>query len=193
MTVTDRIDQVADEVRDLLSARPAPDLTGAVMSQIGELEPLPAPRQQGLFGRLAAWLWMPRELSIRPAYALGAAAIVALLIVMPFTRPPVSVPAVDFAEDVVDAQVFVQFRLDAPASRVQLAGSFTNWEPRYELRQSAPGIWTITVPLTEGVHDYAFVLDGRRWVADPHAPQIGDGFGGTNSRLALLPPEPPQL
>ena len=33
-----------------------------------------------------------------------------------------------------EAQMFVQFRLDAAASRVQLAGSFTNWEPRYELR-----------------------------------------------------------
>jgi 1,4-alpha-glucan branching enzyme len=89
--------------------------------------------------------------------------------------------------------VFVQFRLDASASRVQLAGSFTNWEPRYDLRQSAPGIWTITVPLTQGVHDYAFVVDGQRWIPDPYAPQIGDGFGGTNSRLALMSPATPQL
>jgi 1,4-alpha-glucan branching enzyme len=89
--------------------------------------------------------------------------------------------------------VFVQFRLDASASRVQLAGSFTNWEPRYDLRQSAPGIWTITVPLTQGVHDYAFVVDGQRWIPDPYAPQIGDGFGGTNSRLALMSPPTPQL
>jgi 1,4-alpha-glucan branching enzyme len=76
---------------------------------------------------------------------------------------------------------------------VQLAGSFTNWEPRYELRQAAPGIWTITVPLTQGVHDYAFVVDGEQWVADPYAPQIGDGFGGTNNRLALLSPDTPTL
>jgi 1,4-alpha-glucan branching enzyme len=87
----------------------------------------------------------------------------------------------------------VQFHLETAAMRVQLAGSFTNWEPRYELRQSAPGIWTITVPLTEGVHDYAFVVDGQQWVPDPHAPQIGDGFGGTNSRLALLHPDTPEL
>jgi 1,4-alpha-glucan branching enzyme len=92
-----------------------------------------------------------------------------------------------------DPHVFVQFRLDAAASRVQLAGSFTNWEPRYEMRQSASGIWTITVPLTQGVHDYAFVVDGQQWVPDPHAPQIGDGFGGTNSRLALLSPDAPRL
>ena len=52
---------------------------------------------------------------------------------------------------------------------------------------------TITVPLTQGVHDYAFVVDGQQWVPDPYAPQINDGFGGTNSRLALLPPDAPQL
>ena len=32
--------------------------------------------------------------------------------------------------------MFVQFRLEAAASCVQLAGSFTNWEPRYELLQA---------------------------------------------------------
>ena len=54
-------------------------------------------------------------------------------------------------------------------------------------------MWSITVPLTQGVHDYAFVVDGQQWVADPYAPQIGDGFGGTNNRLALLPPDSPRL
>jgi hypothetical protein len=37
------------------------------------------------------------------------------------------------------------------------------------------------------------VVDGREWVPDPYAPQIGDGFGGTNSRLTLLSPDTPQL
>ena len=53
----------------------------------------------------------------------------------------------------------------------------------------APGVWTITVPLTQGVHDYAFVVDGRQWIPDPYAPRVDDGFGGTNSRLTLLLPE----
>jgi hypothetical protein len=191
-TVTDHIDRAADEARAFLSARPAPDVTAAVMSQIGSLEPLPAPPRRGVIGRLTALLWAPREIAIRPLYALGVAAAVVMLAWLPWSsqRPAPGVLAVTGP---AEPQVFVQFRLDAAASRVQLAGSFTNWEPRYELRQSGPGVWTITVPLSEGVHDYAFVVDGGQWVPDPYAPQIGDGFGGTNSRIALLSPETPQL
>ncbi len=185
-------DTVIAETRAFLAARPAPDLRAAVMSRIENLGPFAAPRRPALIERLAQLLWSPREVSIRPAFALVGAAAVIVLLVIPYIRPvPSSAPQV--AGDVADPHVFVQFHLETPAMRVQLAGSFTNWEPRYDLRQSAPGIWTITVPLTEGVHDYAFVVDGRQWVPDPHAPQIGDGFGGTNSRLALLHPDTPEL
>jgi len=90
----------------------------------------------------------------------------------------------------VDTPVYVQFRLEAAgASRVALAGNFTGWEPRYELQETAPGSWSIVLPLRPGVHDYAFVVDGRHWVADPYAPRVDDGFGGANSRIALLPPD----
>jgi 1,4-alpha-glucan branching enzyme len=88
---------------------------------------------------------------------------------------------------------FVQFRFEAPdASQVQLAGSFTEWQAHHDMHQSAPGIWTITVPLSPGVHDYAFIVDGDRWTPDPYAPTVNDGFGGTNSRLALVLPEAPR-
>ena len=190
--MNDQIDRAIHETRELLAARPAPDVRAAVMSRIANVEPLPLPRPPGALKRMAQMVWAPRQISIRPAFALAAAAVVVLLLVMPYSRlRPKAGPQGGTAS--ADPQVFVQFRLDAAASRVQLAGSFTNWEPRYDLRQSAPGIWTITVPLTQGVHDYAFVVDGQRWIPDPYAPQIGDGFGGTNSRLALMSPVAPQL
>jgi hypothetical protein len=189
--MTDEIERAAEDTRAFLGERPAPDLTAAVMRGIEGLEPLPAPARPGPFARFASLLWAPREISVRPAFALaGAAALIVLLGIPYFGERAADSPGVAASRD---THVFVQFRLDATASRVQLAGSFTNWEPRYELRQAAPGIWTITLPLTQGVHDYAFVVDGRQWVADPYAPQIGDGFGGTNNRLALLSPETPQL
>jgi hypothetical protein len=190
--MNDEIDRATDETRALLAARPAPDVTAAVMSRIENLEPWASPRRTGVLGRLATLVWTPREFSIRPAFALvGVGAVVILLWVAYLGKGPSATTHVTGGPG--DPHVFVQFRLDAAASRVQLAGSFTNWEPRYELRQAAPGIWTITVPLTQGVHDYAFVVDGQQWVPDPYAPQIGDGFGGTNSRLALLSPDTPQL
>ena len=121
-----------------------------------------------------------------------ATAAAVLLLLVPYARLT-SPTGAQAGRGSADPQVFVQFRLDASASRVQLAGSFTNWEPRFDLHQSAPGIWTITVPLTQGVHDYAFVVNGKQWIPDPYAPHIDDGFGGTNSRLALMSPVAPRL
>lgn len=185
----DKNDEVIAETRAFLAARPAPDFRAAVMSRIEHFEPAQPAQRPGLIERLGRLLWLPREVSIRPAFALaGAAAVAALVAVLP-SREVTPQASIDEA----DPHVFVQFHLETAAMRVQLAGSFTNWQPRYDLRQSAPGVWTITVPLTQGVHDYAFVVDGQQWVPDPHAPQIGDGFGGTNSRLALLHADTPEL
>ena len=190
--MNNEIDRATHETRVFLATRPAPDLRAVVMSQIESLEPAASPRRASVLKRLTTLLWAPREISIRPAFVLVGVGTLVILLLVAYVgeAPSVSTPV---AGGPADATVFVQFRLDASASRVQLAGSFTNWEPRYELRQSASGIWTITVPLTQGVHDYAFVVDGQQWVPDPYAPQIDDGFGGTNSRLALLSPDTPQL
>jgi hypothetical protein len=184
----DQIDRAAGEIRAFVDDRPTPDLRAAVMSRIETF----SSSRPGLIRRLGTLLWAPREVSIRPAFALAAAGVVAIFVAIPALDRAPSDPAL-VADSGSAPHLFVQFRLEADASRVQLAGSFTNWEPRYELRQFTPGIWTITVPLTQGVHDYAFVVDGQQWVADPYAPQIGDGFGGTNNRLALLSPDTPQL
>jgi 1,4-alpha-glucan branching enzyme len=92
---------------------------------------------------------------------------------------------VDDGEDV--RAVRVRFRLDAPsASSVSLVGGFTGWQPTVRLRQEAPGVWSAVVPLEPGVHDYAFVIDGSEWVLDPLAQRVNDGFGGQNSRVAVL-------
>lgn len=85
------------------------------------------------------------------------------------------------------ATVYVRFDVMVPdAEAVELAGSFSDWEPRYALTPSGEDHWTVTVPLAPGVHDYLFVVDGSRQVLDPAAPQIADGFGSYNNRIALL-------
>lgn len=171
-----------EATREFVAARPAPDLKAAVMSRIEEIG-TPAPHRARVFARLAAALWTPRVVAIplRPAYGLIAAAIVAAIVMSPPLASPVASP---------EQQIFVQFRLEAMnASTVRLAGSFTNWQPRYELHETSPGSWTVTLPLSTGIHDYVFIVDGQRWVADPYAPHVDDGFGGTNSRIALLAPD----
>jgi hypothetical protein len=186
--------RAVNETRAFLAARPVPDVTDRVMRRLDPRAHTAPPRPRRLRDRVLQSLWAPRQVSIRPAYALvAAAACIALLVIAgPDVRRTLALvpPSVT---GVADARLFVQFRLQAEASNVRLAGSFTNWEPAYELNQMAPGVWTITVPLSQGVHDYAFVVDGQQWIPDPYAPRIDDGFGGTNSRLTLLVPDTPRI
>jgi AMP-activated protein kinase-like protein len=188
--------RAVEETRAFIDARPAPDFTAGVVGRIGELAMPPA--RPGALRRLFDWIWTPRHVDVRwrPAYGLVAAAVVFLLIIfLPYGwRRPAGQPLSLTSASNTDPHVFVQFRLEAAdAMDVRLAGSFTNWQPRYSLHQASPGVWTITVPLSAGVHDYVFVVDGQRWVADPYAPHVDDGFGGVNSRIALVPPDAPRL
>jgi hypothetical protein len=178
----------------LREQEPIPDLTASVMARIEKRESAEAQEAAteapGLLSgleRLARRIWEPRPIRMRPAWGIvGAAALLVLMLVVPGETPVLDV-AVDEREQ--PTQIFVQFRLDAPeASNVQLAGTFTGWEAEYPMQQNAPGVWTILVPLEPGVHEYAFVVDGQEWRPDPWAPRVDDGFGGHNSRVAVMPP-----
>ena len=171
-----------------LRAAPAPDLSARVMAAL----PRSAPRS--VSDRLAAalgWLWQPRPLrfTLRPAYGLAFAAVAAAVLALPDAPPSADVRA-PLAQVAAPAAppVYVQFRIAVPNARtVSLAGTFTGWKPAVALQRGDDGEWTALVPLRPGVHDYAFVVDGERWVPDPNAPQVDDSFGGTNSRISLPP------
>jgi hypothetical protein len=178
------------EVADSLRVAPVPELTERVMRA---LPPHPAPRPSA-WERVRRWLWAPRELALtfRPAYALAGlatATLAGVLLLSPRSDRSGPGETAQVAEVSPSQRVYVQFRLDvSDASRVEVAGSFTGWKPTVELHERTPGIWTALVPLDPGVHDYTFVIDGRRWIPDPTAPQVSDDFGGTNSRLFLPAP-----
>ena len=141
-----------------------------------------------------AWRWLntPRNielrLRVRPwtvwAGALAAAAALALLVGRPAPEP---VPGAQARGGTRDS-VLVRFVLYAPgARRVAVAGTFNQWD-----RAAAPltpagtsGVWTTTLALPVGQHQYAFVVDGARWVVDPGAPAVDDGFGRRNSVVAV--------
>jgi hypothetical protein len=160
---------------------PMPDLSQAVLSRLEAIEPAPA--RQGRVRSAWGWFWQPRPVALRPAYGLAAFALAALLL----TRAPEPQTQVNAPVAQATPQVLIQFRLDAPdAQQVSLAGDFTGWQPQHEMTRSENGAWTIVVPLNPGVHEYAFIIDGEEWVADPLAPAVEDGFGGQNSKLAVL-------
>lgn len=130
------------------------------------------------FGRAVAWLTSPREvrLVVRPwmAGALAAAAALVLLVARP--EAPAAVGG-----------VAVRFVLHAPeAQTVSLAGTFNQWDAEATpLVRSDGGMWSATLVLPAGEHEYAFVVNGERWVPDPAAPGVDDGFGRRNSVLTL--------
>lgn len=182
-----------------LRAMPAPDLRAAVMRSLPP-RPVQAPAAASpaagpaLWRGVSEWLWRARQVSFtfRPAYALAGAMLAAFAIVQvprpgAPAAPRTAVVAPQQARE--PATVYVQFRVEAPqAHDVAIAGTFTGWKPADVLKETAPGVWTALIPLRPGVHDYAFVVDGKEWIPDANATQVRDDFGGTNSRISIPPP-----
>jgi hypothetical protein len=77
--------------------------------------------------------------------------------------------------------------VDSNARRVELVGDFNEWaKGSTQLKPSgAPGVWTVSVPLSPGRHEYAFIINGSRWVADPLAVKSSDDFGTESSVIRV--------
>lgn len=143
-----------------------------------------------------AWVTRPRVLRLSPLAGLAAAAGIAIAVLSldrvrsepAAPQVATTVPAAGTAT-AVDTIKLVQFMLVAPnASSVSVVGDFNDWDPAATpLREAADaGVWTITVPLSAGRHQYVFMVDGNRWTPDPAAPvAIEDGFGMPNSVITV--------
>jgi hypothetical protein len=145
-----------------------------------------------------SWWWTKRVFEMSPmkalAVAAGVAAIVGLSGIALGTRignreagvaravSPTSKP------DTIQLVRFVF--VDARASSVELVGDFNEWtRGSTALRLSgAPGVWAASVPLTPGRHEYAFIVNGTRWVADPLAVKSSDDFGTESSVIRVAKP-----
>jgi 1,4-alpha-glucan branching enzyme len=69
----------------------------------------------------------------------------------------------------------------AQAQSVMLAGDFTGWQQApLALKKNKKGIWTKTVSLPPGRHEYRLLVDGE-WRNDPHCPnRQPNQFGAQN-------------
>jgi hypothetical protein len=88
------------------------------------------------------------------------------------------------AASVTDTVHIVRFVFADPAARtVSIAGDFNAWSTAVTPLEPAEveGVWTVSIALTPGRHEYAFVVDGERWVADPFARSQRDEFGQESS------------
>ncbi len=162
----------------LLAAAPAAEsVAGRVMAALDH----PARRS-----RLVRWLVTPRAvvLRMRPVWSLALAAGVLLVALLPLREPP-SIAAVGEEEGI--AQFVARF----PGARsVAVVGSFNDWRAGSIALEDRDhdGVWRGVVVLPAGTHEYMFVVDGERWVADPLAGRyVADDFGRENSLLIVRP------
>lgn len=182
-----RIEHAVTALRDDGARYRDVDLATPVMRRIGEHAGASEPGRKTV-ARIGEWLLARRQVSftLRPVY-VAAAAVLVLAAGLQWDVGSRFGGTASTASAEQPPAVFVRFEIHAPeAHRVELAGSFTNWSPDVALTPVADGRWMAYVPLRPGVHDYAFRLDGERWVVDPAAPRVADGFGGFNSRMSLV-------
>ena len=121
-------------------------------------------------------------------FALAASIFGVMLIGSRVMSRTVAAPAAQTAAAARPADVRnVSFILvDETAQQVWLVGDFNGWSRKQlPLTRAANGrAWTVSVPLSQGRHEYAFIVadeKGEHWVADPLTPQVEDDFGTTSS------------
>ncbi len=134
------------------------------------------------------WWMTGRVFVASPLTALAMAAGIALaaaastLVVARRGQPTLSA-----TRDTVE---FVRFVLvDSTARSVSVVGDFNGWS-RDETPlniASKPGVWSVSLPLSPGRHEYAFIVDGKRWVVDPASIAASDEFGTESSVLLVAP------
>jgi Glycogen recognition site of AMP-activated protein kinase len=143
------------------------------------------------------WWRAERVFRIAPltglALAAGIAAIIAVSGIAIGTHisrvaPVTAVARVTAGRDTVQVVRFVF--VDAGAKRVELVGDFNEWaKGTTQLsRSGAPGVWAVSIPLSPGRHEYAFIINGSRWVADPFAAKSSDDFGTESSVIRVGTP-----
>jgi hypothetical protein len=156
-------DRLTDAVR-MLQTPPALSVESRVMAEIRRTKPL------------------AKTLRLVPGWTLALAAALAAVLFLPVEPSPRSG---------ITAAGATQFVGHFPGARsVEVVGSFNDWSRGVLPLQddNHDGIWHGTVVLPRGQHEYMFVVDGERWVADPLAERyVDDGFGiGRENALLIV-------
>jgi len=177
------IERVAAEL--LRHAAPGADFDARVMAGVRRSPPSAV---------VSAWSWLrePRTVAVSPLSGLAMAASLVLVMGAGFWVAGfrgLQGIAVATPETRNPAPRTLSFVFLAPnASTVSIVGDFNEWDPaRTPLTRAASGgLWTVEMPLAPGRYTYSFVVDGRRFVADPAAPRaVGDDFGTPTSVVTV--------
>jgi hypothetical protein len=73
--------------------------------------------------------------------------------------------------------------VDRAARSVALVGDFNRWTKNATVLEpmGTAGAWSVSITLPPGRHEYAFVVDGERWMSDPFAATVHDEHGTESS------------
>jgi hypothetical protein len=131
------------------------------------------------------WLTIGATIAHRPAWAAAlAAGIVAIATLGVLKARPRAERVVSVA-----GPEPVKFVYVSPTARsVTVVGDFNNWGlgDAGLVATNNQGVWSVTASVPAGVHRYAFVVNGKQWMADPTAPRSsGDDFGMPSSALVV--------
>ena len=142
------------------------------------------------------WWRTPVPLRLSPLAGFALAASVAALAILGgglVARPRADAPSIagkgarPFVQVVHDTVHVVRFVFVGDAKSVSLVGDFNAW--RTEATPLALSgntrAWTVSLTLPRGRYEYAFIVDGKQWVADPFAPASADEFD-TRSSIVMV-------
>lgn len=102
------------------------------------------------------------------------------------SKPASALQLRDLMQDMLSRNVRLEVVARAD-SVVHVAGTFNNWDPGRLRMADEPhaGIFSITLRLPRGRHEYKFIVDGK-WQTDPRNPAcVPNGLGSTNSVLEV--------
>jgi len=153
-----------------------------------------APSLYPPLGSNDSWWKRKRVVRVSPLAGLALAAGIGAVVVLSSvaigsrisTHPAVaSATPATVHPDTVQLVRFVF--VDRSAASVELVGDFNEWARGTTAlqRSGAPGVWAVSVPLSPGRHEYAFIINGSRWVADPLAVKSTDDFGTESSVIRV--------
>jgi len=194
------IDSIARELRHpvRLDAR----FDDRVMAALSEPAVIPLHRTVN-----RTWLQRRWTISVTPLGGLAAAAAIGAIIVLgaqvgrevvepQVAAAPASMPLVPVANTPVDVENMIvqrQLTILVPnATTVAVVGDFNDWDVTRGAMQrlTADGLWSVTLPLKVGRHEYQFVVDDSLRMADPTMPQTTSDFGAANSVITVGPRNP---
>lgn len=96
------------------------------------------------------------------------------------------------AQEMHGGRYRVTFTFTAPdVTEAFVVGTFNEWNRAQDKMTSAPGgVFTATVEMSEGDHEYSFYVDNRGYRSDPlNSNKVGDPVRGSNSAFRLGAPK----